>query len=91
MFKNVRTCDHNLTLAADQYSLAALVYQCLTGTSPLVYPNQVLGPGAWLSMQGIQPHFNSELDALIIKALSLNPHDRFDDIRQLGQKLVESL
>ncbi len=78
---------------SDQYSLAALLYQCVTGKLPFsgasVYEmveaimTKPLGaPSARAT--GIPP----ALDAAILRGMSRNPEDRFPSVRAFGSALI---
>jgi serine/threonine protein kinase len=60
---------------ADVYSLATILYSMLTKRTPQIVEGQVLPPS----------HFNSdvssEMDRVVVKALSANPEDRYPDAR----------
>jgi len=60
---------------ADVYSLAAVLYSMLANRPPEVVAGQVLPPSQF--RKDIPP----EMDAVVVKALSPNPKDRYPDVR----------
>jgi len=81
--------------AADQYSLAAILYRCLSGERP--YPNEAyrnpFALGEAFSNQRPRPLIDvietipSALNHAIMRALSPSPLDRFASIREFGAAL----
>ena len=78
---------------SDQYSLAALLYQCVTGKLPFsgasvyeileaILTTPLGAPSARTS--GITP----ALDAAVLRAMSRNPDDRFPSVRAFGSALL---
>ena len=78
---------------SDQYSLAALLYQCVTGDLPFsgrsVYEivesimTAPLGPPS-VRASGIPP----ALDEAVLRAMSRNPDDRYPSVRAFGAALL---
>lgn len=67
---------------ADQYSLAAVAYEMLTGDKPL---------GAFKRPSELNPRLPASVDAILMRALSRDPDDRFTDVRSLFAALKKSL
>lgn len=67
---------------ADQYSLAAMAYEMLTGQLPL---------GIFKPPSHLNPALTSEVDAVILRALQENPKDRFATVRELTEALDRAL
>jgi eukaryotic-like serine/threonine-protein kinase len=67
---------------ADQFSLAALCYEMGTGRKPL---------GAFPKPDKINPKLGPGAGAVILKALSDDPTDRFETIGEFGQALDRAL
>ena len=67
---------------ADQYSLAAVVYEMLTGEKPL---------GAFKRPSLLNPQLPPAIDAILLRALSRDPDERFSDVRSLYSVLRATL
>jgi serine/threonine protein kinase len=83
----------NASFRSDQYSLAALLYQCITGTLPFsgasvyemvesIMTTPLGAPSARTT--GIPP----AIDALVLRAMSRNPEERFPSVRAFGAALL---
>jgi hypothetical protein len=57
----------------DQYSLAALCYELLTGRRPL---------GSFSPPSRLNPKLSVDLDAVVLRGLAEEPRNRFDSIRE---------
>ena len=78
--------------ASDQYGLAAILYELLTGRPPFHGNQEHLLKHMHLSMQPQPPSaFNTGLsfaaDAAVLRALSKNPHDRFSSVAEFARAL----
>src|SRR5512134_658924 len=77
--------DEALTGRSDQYALAALLYEMLAGRPPFIGPNarailaRKLTSAPPLLREG-RPEVPAELEAVLLKALSRYPADRFDSM-----------
>ena len=62
----------------DQYALACVLYECLTGTPP--FRRETEAETMWAHMQGEPPAVpgHPELDTVIAKGLAKDPDDRYD-------------
>ena len=67
---------------ADQYSLAALCYELLTGRKPL---------GAFLAPDKVNPMVGPSAGLAVMKALSDDPDDRFPTLEGFGEALERGL
>jgi serine/threonine-protein kinase len=67
---------------ADQYSLAALAYELLTGQLPL---------GVFKPPSQLNPRLRSAVDAAILRALHENPKDRFETVGEFADVLDAAL
>jgi formylglycine-generating enzyme required for sulfatase activity len=63
---------------ADQYSLASIAYEMLTGYKPL---------GAFPPPSGVNRDLSPAVDAVILRALSEDRDDRYPTIREFGDAL----
>ena len=63
---------------SDQYALACVLYECLTGTPP--FRRETEAETLWAHMQGEPPAVpgHPELDKVIAKGLAKDPDDRYD-------------
>jgi serine/threonine protein kinase len=69
------------TVLSDQYSLAAVLFRCLAGVSP----KRKNDPGAFLAYEC--PDLDPRLIAVLTRALSFNPQDRFPSVFEFGAAL----
>jgi serine/threonine-protein kinase len=84
---------HEVTALSDQYSLGVLMYECATGATPFEAqtPAEVLrliSSGEHVRAAERRPELSSGLTAIIERAMSLSPQDRFPNMRQLGRDLL---
>jgi len=80
---------------ADQYSLACLVYECLTGHRPFERETDIAtlyahlrDPFPTVGEAVADPVLRAELDAALARAGSKNPQDRFDSCGDLAEELL---
>jgi serine/threonine-protein kinase len=83
----------DMTPASDQYSLGVLLYECATGVNPFVADSVAetarrvtTGQFTPISEQAIRP--SRRLQTIIERTMSLEPKDRYRDMRALGQELL---
>jgi eukaryotic-like serine/threonine-protein kinase len=65
---------------SDQYALAATLYNFLTGQKPADSIERLFKKVELKSLRTYNVQIPEHIDAIILKALSLEPDDRFDDI-----------
>jgi serine/threonine-protein kinase len=80
--------------ASDQFSLGVVLYECVTGSTPysgdsLIALLNALSVGAFTPPRTLAPDISPGLDRVIMRALSLQPSDRFPTIRDMGRALLE--
>jgi serine/threonine protein kinase len=84
------------TPATDQYALAVMAYELLSGRLPFAGSNQ---QQLWYQHKNVQPHppgtFNSaipfELDSVILRALQKNPEQRFKSIALFARAFQQAI
>jgi serine/threonine protein kinase len=80
--------------ASDQYSLAIIVYEWLSGKLPFrgsfveIASQHLLIPPP--SLQGMVPLINTELDQVIMTALAKDPKQRFGSVQAFANALEQS-
>ncbi|HEX6104761.1 MAG TPA: protein kinase [Gemmatimonadales bacterium] len=84
--------DEELTGRSDQYALAALVYELLTGTPPYTGPNAraILArklTAAPPPLRQTRQDVPAELEAVLLRALSRYPADRFDSMEAFAHAM----
>ena len=77
----------NVTAAADQWSFAAIIYEALTGRHPLSL-SELAESTAPKSVRVYNRTVPRDLDAVIARALSHNPEERFPSIGEFVGALV---
>ena len=79
--------------AADQYALGVILYECLTGARPFtgsvayVIIHSIV-EGVFLPPSQVRPDVPRDLEAVILRAMSRLPNDRFATVRDLGVALM---
>ena len=82
-----------ITPQSDQYSLGVVLYECTTGVNPFVANNiaeivRRVTTGDFTPL-GAQPSRPSRrLADIIVRAMSVDPNERFPDMRALGRELM---
>lgn len=85
-----------LTTASDIYALGAISYEMLTGRRPFNPESkfqmlEVQRAGVRARPQDLRPALSAAAQAIILKALSFDPKDRYQDAREFGRELAEAL
>jgi tRNA A-37 threonylcarbamoyl transferase component Bud32 len=82
--------DRNLTAATDVFSLGVVGYQLLTGERPFTSePGQL--PTGWTVRKRIRelsPEVPPQVEQVVMKAMSVEPGDRYPDADHFGQALA---
>ncbi len=78
---------------ADQYAFALVVYECVTGVLPFVSENIMallheVSRGVQRPPSIHAPDLPRPLDAILLRALSADPRDRYADLDELTQELL---
>jgi tRNA A-37 threonylcarbamoyl transferase component Bud32 len=84
--------QYRLTPATDIYALGAVLYQCLTGTSPHGEgeADEIIrraAAGRVRPPREVNPAVPRDLDAICMKCLELQPRDRYATVAQLADDL----
>ena len=80
---------------SDQYSLAVVLYETLTGQQPhasrgdsLMQLVHAIARGDFPPPRALRPDLPVELEAVILRAMSLSAADRFESMRAMGAALT---
>jgi hypothetical protein len=81
------------SFAGDQYALGVLLYECVTGTQPFVGATAYEVLRAIVASRVVPPSQRTVdvpagFDAVIARAMSRKPEDRFASVRHLGAALL---
>jgi serine/threonine protein kinase len=82
--------------SGDVYSLGAVIYHCLTGRRPFDQPDENAALDAQRSgdLDPVSAHRSglpAELDAVVAKAMQLDPDQRYDTCGELAAALTQAL
>jgi serine/threonine-protein kinase len=82
-----------MTPASDQYSLGVVMYECATGTNPFHASTfaeifKLIGAGQYPAPSSTQPQISKRLERIIMRAMSLDPAQRYKDLREMGRDLL---
>jgi eukaryotic-like serine/threonine-protein kinase len=82
-----------MTALSDQYSLGVVMYECVTGKNPCDGESfadtlRIITTGDYESVARYKPQLSRHLSSIIERAMSLEPADRFADLRELGRELL---
>jgi hypothetical protein len=82
-----------MTPLSDQYSLGVVMYECVTGVTPfrassLLELSSAIGSGKYTPPAIHKPGLSPRLERIIEHAMSLNPENRFKDMREMGCELL---
>jgi serine/threonine protein kinase len=70
---------------SDIYSVGALLYEMVTGQPPQKRDGEVVGP------RSLRLQLSEDLDRIVVRALALDPAQRYQSMSQLEYDLVKSL
>lgn len=85
-----------LTQASDQFSLAVVLYEALSGINPFSHCktlseiDQAMRRRRYASLATLSPHVPPQLCQVIERALAPDPSERFADVRSLGAAVAEA-
>ncbi len=80
--------------ASDQYGLAAMAYELLTGRAPFLGSSDSTLKHLHLTQyptapRQLNPSLRPAIDDIVLRALSKNPEERFPSIRTFVQNLLQ--
>lgn len=73
---------------SDLYSLAATLYTLLTGREPADAVDRLAGTAALMPPRALNPAISPHVEAAILRAMQLEPRDRFQTTGELRQALM---
>lgn len=76
-------------LISDIYSLGVLLYQMLTGRTPHETPIQVINNIPFPMPREINDNISIDLEDVILKALRRNPEDRYQNIDDFKEDIIQ--
>src|SRR3569623_1443850 len=79
--------------ASDEYALGVILYECLTGQRPFESDNlfmvfQAIVNGAPVPPRQLRPELAPHLARVILRAMNVDPKQRFASVNQLGRMLL---
>jgi hypothetical protein len=79
--------------ASDEYALGVILYECLTGQRPFESDNlfmvfQAIVNGAPPPPRLLRPDLAPQLERVILRAMNVDPKQRFTSVNQLGRMLL---
>lgn len=82
-----------LTPASDQYTIATIIYECLTGRCPhesesFISLLHMVASGEFPAPRTLNPDISDGLEAALLIAMAADPADRYDPIEAFGRALV---
>ena len=89
-------CAGNVMATSDVYSFGIIAYEIITGRRPANpdSPYQLLElqrSGVRIKPSDLRPSLNAAAEAIILKALSFEPHNRYERARDFGNLLADAL
>jgi serine/threonine protein kinase len=82
-----------LDVRSDQYSLGVILYEALTGQRPhegntAYVVMHSIGEGKFALPRKLRPDIPAPLEAIVVRAMSSRPQDRFESVHGLGRALL---
>jgi serine/threonine-protein kinase len=87
--RGARQADHR----SDQYALGVVLYECVVGRRPFEADNiyamlRAIGDGDYPLPRVLRPDLPESLELVIVRAMRLDPAQRFDTTRDFGAALL---
>jgi serine/threonine-protein kinase len=87
--RGARQADHR----SDQYALGVVLYECVVGRRPFEADNiyamlRAIGDGDYPLPRVLRPDLPETLELVIVRAMRLDPAQRFDSTRDFGAALL---
>jgi serine/threonine-protein kinase len=84
-----KEADHR----ADQYALGVILYECVTGRRPFEGSNvfvmlDAIQAGRFARPRECVPELPEGLEAAILRAMRVDPEDRYESVRAMGRALL---
>jgi Protein kinase domain len=78
---------------SDQYALGVVLYECVTGRRPFEADNvyamlRAIGDNDYPSPRSVSPLLSEGLESIIMRAMRLDPAERFPSLRHFGAALM---
>lgn len=82
----------SIVAESDQFALGAILYECLTGQRafPAPWPAVVrdIATGSFRPPRSLRPDLPAALEAVVLRAMALDPASRFPSLRVMGRALL---
>ena len=83
----------SLDVRSDQYALGVILYEALTGRRPhegntAYMIMHSIGEGNFVLPRKLRPDVPGALEAVLVRAMSRKPQDRFESVHELGRALL---
>src|SRR5215831_2647809 len=87
--RGARQADHK----SDQYALGVVLYECVVGRRPFEAENiysmlRAIGDGEYPPPRTMRPDLPEELEAIIVRAMQMDPAARFPSLRHFGAAVL---
>ena len=78
---------------SDQYALGVILYECVTGALAFEADNiyklfRLVGEGTFRRPREVRPELPAELEAIVLRAMSLSPEARFPSLQAFSTALL---
>jgi len=87
--RGARQADHK----SDQYAIGVVLYECVVGRRPFEAENiyamlRAIGDGEYPHPRAVRPDLPESLEAVIVRAMQMDPAGRFPSLRAFGAALL---